>query len=166
MCMATNGPGATNLVTGVAHSMMAQSPVLVITGAPMMKDTFRDSTQELDQIAMFAPMVKWSVQVRKPERAFDVIREAYHVATSGVPGSRARRPAARRIEREGRLSRKERLGAYEPGAARPRPRGRRAGGGAAQIRPSGPCSSAAAACSGTRRARNSLRWPKRSTRPS
>ena len=86
VCMATNGPGATNLVTGVAHSMMAQSPVLVITGAPMMKDTFRDSTQELDQIAMFAPMVKWSVQVRKPERAFDVINEAYHVATSGVPG--------------------------------------------------------------------------------
>lgn len=86
VCMATNGPGATNLVTGVAHSMMAQSPVLVITGAPMMKDTFRESTQELDQIAMFAPMVKWSVQVRKPERAFDVINEAYHVATSGVPG--------------------------------------------------------------------------------
>ena len=86
VCMATNGPGATNLVTGVAHSMMAQSPVLVITGAPMMKDTFRESTQELDQIAMFAPMVKWSVQVRKPERAADVIREAYHVAMSGVPG--------------------------------------------------------------------------------
>ncbi len=86
VCMATNGPGATNLVTGVAHSMMAQSPVLVITGAPMMKDTFRNSTQELDQIAMFSPMVKWSVQVRKPERAADVIREAFHMALSGVPG--------------------------------------------------------------------------------
>ncbi len=86
VCMATNGPGATNLVTGVAHAMMAQSPVLVITGAPMMKDTFRDSTQELDQIAMFRPMVKWSVQLRTPARAADVIREACHAATSGVPG--------------------------------------------------------------------------------
>lgn len=86
VCMATNGPGATNLVTGVAHAMLAQSPVLVITGAPMMKDTFRDSTQELDQLAMFRPMVKWSAQVRKPERAADVIREARHVALSGVPG--------------------------------------------------------------------------------
>ena len=55
VCMATNGPGATNLVTGVAHAMLAQSPVLVITGAPMMKDTFRDSAQEIDQLAMFRP---------------------------------------------------------------------------------------------------------------
>lgn len=86
VCMATNGPGATNLVTGVAHAMMAQSPVLVITGAPMMKDTFRDSTQEIDQVAMFRPMVKWSVQLRTPERAAEVIREACHVALSGVPG--------------------------------------------------------------------------------
>ena len=86
VCMATNGPGATNLVTGVAHAMMAQSPVLVITGAPMMKDAFRDSTQELDQVAMFRPMVKWSMQARKPERAAEAIREACHVALSGVPG--------------------------------------------------------------------------------
>jgi len=86
VCMATNGPGATNLVTGVANAWMAQSPVIVITGAPMMKDTFRESSQEIDQIALFKPIVKWSVQVRKPERAADVIREAYQVAISGVPG--------------------------------------------------------------------------------
>ncbi len=86
VCMATNGPGATNLVTGVANAMHAQSPVLVITGAPMMKDMFRDSTQEIDQVAMFRPLVKWSVQVRKPERTADVIREAYEMTISGVPG--------------------------------------------------------------------------------
>lgn len=86
VCLATNGPGATNLVTGVAQAMMAQSPVLVITGAPMTKDTFRDSSQELDQIAMFKPMVKWSAQVRRPERTLETIREAYLMAVSGVPG--------------------------------------------------------------------------------
>lgn len=86
VCMATNGPGATNLVTGVANAMMAQSPVIVITGAAMTKDMFRDSTQEIDQVALFRPIVKWSVQVRKPERTADVIREAYETAMSGVPG--------------------------------------------------------------------------------
>ena len=86
VCMATNGPGATNLVTGVANAKLAQSPVIVITGAVMMKDMFLDSTQEIDQVALFRPIVKWSVQVRKPERTADVIREAYETAMSGVPG--------------------------------------------------------------------------------
>ncbi len=86
VCMATNGPGATNLVTGVANAKLAQSPVIVITGAVMMKDMFLDSTQEIDQVALFRPIVKWSVQVRKPERTTDVIREAYETAMSGVPG--------------------------------------------------------------------------------
>jgi acetolactate synthase-1/2/3 large subunit/sulfoacetaldehyde acetyltransferase len=86
VCMATNGPGATNLVTGVANAKLAQSPMIVITGAAMMKDMFRDSTQEIDQVALFRPIVKWSVQVRKPERTADVIREAYETAMSGVPG--------------------------------------------------------------------------------
>ncbi|MEE9570039.1 MAG: thiamine pyrophosphate-binding protein, partial [Candidatus Binatia bacterium] len=75
VCMATNGPGATNLVTGVANAKLAQSPVIVITGAVMMKDMFLDSTQEIDQVSLFRPIVKWSVQVRKPERTADVIRE-------------------------------------------------------------------------------------------
>jgi len=86
VCMATNGPGATNLVTGVAHAQGTQSPVIVITGAPMMKDTFRDSTQELDQITMFKPMVKWSVQARRPDRVGEIIQEAYMMSISGVPG--------------------------------------------------------------------------------
>ena len=86
VCMATNGPGATNLVTGVANAWQAQSPVLVITGAPMMRDTFRNSAQEIDQIALFRPVVKWSVQVRRPERAAEAVREAYGIALSGVPG--------------------------------------------------------------------------------
>jgi acetolactate synthase-1/2/3 large subunit/sulfoacetaldehyde acetyltransferase len=86
VCMATNGPGATNLITGVANAKLAQSPVIVITGAVMTKDMFRESTQEIDQVALFRPIVKWSVQVRKPERTADVIREAYETAMSGVPG--------------------------------------------------------------------------------
>ncbi len=86
VCIATNGPGATNLLTGVANAFHAQSPVLVITGAPMMKDMFRDSSQEIDQQAMFRPVVKWSVQVRKPELAAALTWEAYQRTMTGVPG--------------------------------------------------------------------------------
>ncbi len=86
VCMATNGPGVTNLLTGVANGMLAQSPMLVITGAPMSKDMDRDSTQELDHQAMFRPIVKWSAQVRKPEKAAEILRDAYEIAVSGVPG--------------------------------------------------------------------------------
>ncbi|MFP6889157.1 MAG: thiamine pyrophosphate-binding protein [Nitrospinota bacterium] len=86
VCMATNGPGATNLITGVAHAKMAQSPVLVITGAPMTKDMFYDSTQEIDHVALFGPVVKKSIQVRKADRVADLIREAFHAAVSGIPG--------------------------------------------------------------------------------
>ncbi len=86
VCMATNGPGVTNLVTGVANAKMAQSPVVVITGAPMMKDMDRDSTQEFDQIAMLKPIVKASFQARRPEQAAGFIREAYQTAMSGIPG--------------------------------------------------------------------------------
>ena len=86
VCIATNGPGATNLLTGVANAFHAQSPVLVITGAPMMKDMFRDSSQEIDQQAMFRPVVKWSVQVRKSELAAAMTWEAYQRTMTGVPG--------------------------------------------------------------------------------
>ena len=86
VCIATNGPGATNLLTGVANAFHAQSPVLVITGAPMMKDMFRDASQEIDQQAMFRPVVKWSVQVRKPELAAALTWEAWQRTMTGVPG--------------------------------------------------------------------------------
>jgi len=86
VCMATNGPGATNLITGVAHAKMAQSPILVITGAPMTKDMFYESTQEIDHIALFSPVVKKSIQVRKANRAADLIREAFHASVTGIPG--------------------------------------------------------------------------------
>ncbi len=86
VCMATNGPGATNLITGVAHAKLAQSPVIVITGAPMTKDMFYESTQEIDHGAMFAPIVKRTIQVRKAGQTANLVREAFHTAVSGTPG--------------------------------------------------------------------------------
>ena len=94
VCIATNGPGATNLLTGVANAFHAQSPVLVITGAPMMKDMFRDSSQEIDQQAMFRPVVKVvgaGTQARAGRGADLGSLPAHH---DGRPRTRAPGPAA------------------------------------------------------------------------
>ena len=52
----------------------------------MMKDMDRESTQEIDQLTMFKPIVKTAFQVRKPEQAAQFVREAYQAAMSGIPG--------------------------------------------------------------------------------
>ena len=86
VCMATNGPGATNLVTGVSVALLSHSPMIAITGAPQISQQYRDSFQEFDQVAMFRPLTKWSVQVPQAERIPELFRHAFRVATSGKKG--------------------------------------------------------------------------------
>jgi acetolactate synthase-1/2/3 large subunit/sulfoacetaldehyde acetyltransferase len=86
VCMATNGPGATNLATGVSVALLSHSPLVAITGAPMISQQYRDSFQELDQVAMFRPLTKWSVQVPQAERIPELFRHAFRMATSGKKG--------------------------------------------------------------------------------
>ena len=69
VCMATNGPGATNLTTGLSVALLSHSPLIAITGAPMVSQQYRDSFQEIDQVAMFRPLTKWSVQVPRADRS-------------------------------------------------------------------------------------------------
>jgi thiamine pyrophosphate-dependent acetolactate synthase large subunit-like protein len=63
VCLTTNGPGATNLVTGIAGALLARPPVVAVTGAPMSSQIYRDSFQEIDQVSLFRPITKWSVQI-------------------------------------------------------------------------------------------------------
>ena len=86
VCMATNGPGATNLTTGVSVALLSHSPMIAITGAPQISQQYRDSFQEIDQVAMFRPLVKWSVQVPQAERIPELFRHAFRIATSGKKG--------------------------------------------------------------------------------
>ena len=86
VCMATNGPGATNLATGVSVALLSHSPLIAITGAPMIAQQYRDSFQEIDQVAMFRPLTKWSVQVPQAERIPELFRHAFRMATSGKKG--------------------------------------------------------------------------------
>ena len=86
VCMATNGPGATNLATGVSVALLSHAPMIAITGAPQISQQYRDSFQEFDQVAMFRPLTKWSVQVPQAERIPELFRHAFRIASSGKQG--------------------------------------------------------------------------------
>ncbi len=86
VCMATNGPGATNLMTGVASAYMNHAPMLVITGAPMISQMLRDSFQELDQLSLFRPITKAQIQIQRADRIPELFRHAVRVAMAGKKG--------------------------------------------------------------------------------
>ncbi|MDZ4060696.1 MAG: acetolactate synthase 2 catalytic subunit [Brevundimonas sp.] len=86
VCMATSGPGATNLVTGIANAMMDSVPVVCITGNVSTAVMGTDAFQEIDILGVTLPLVKHSWVVRDPADIPAVIEEAFHIARSGRPG--------------------------------------------------------------------------------
>ncbi|MDR2516117.1 MAG: biosynthetic-type acetolactate synthase large subunit [Spirochaetaceae bacterium] len=86
VCLATSGPGATNLVTGIATAYMDSSPVVAITGnvaAPLLG---KDSFQEVDIAGITMPIVKHNWIVKEAGELAEIVREAFIVAQSGRPG--------------------------------------------------------------------------------
>ena len=77
-----NGPGATNLVTGLAQAQAAYSPVVAIAGSLSSAHRYRDAFQEVDQTALFAPVTKKTWLVPQAARIGEMMREAFRVATS------------------------------------------------------------------------------------
>lgn len=86
VCFSTSGPGATNLVTGVATAYMDSSPVVFITCNVASNLIGRDSFQEIDITGVTMPVTKSNYQVRDVTKLADVIREAFAVASSGRQG--------------------------------------------------------------------------------
>jgi len=86
VCLATTGPGATNLITGVGGAFRDSSPVIVITANNNRKDMLRDDAQDADHIALFQSLTKWSVLVSHPDHVHEILSEAFHRATTGNPG--------------------------------------------------------------------------------
>ncbi|MFZ4451243.1 thiamine pyrophosphate-binding protein [Salibacterium aidingense] len=86
VCLATTGPGATNLITGVGGAYRDSSPVIVITANNNRKDMLHDDAQDADHIALFESLVKWSVQISHPDHVVKILNEAFHIATNGNPG--------------------------------------------------------------------------------
>jgi acetolactate synthase-1/2/3 large subunit len=86
VCIATSGPGATNLVTGIATAAMDSVPLVAITGNVPTGLLGKDSFQEVDIAGISMPIVKHNWIVKKVEDLAEVIREAFIVASSGRPG--------------------------------------------------------------------------------
>ena len=86
VCVATSGPGATNLVTGLATAHMDSTPVVAITGQVPRAMLGRDAFQETDIIGITQPITKHSVLVEEVEDLADAVREALAIAVEGRPG--------------------------------------------------------------------------------
>lgn len=86
VCMATSGPGATNLVTGIATAYMDSIPMVAITGNVGIKYIGKDSFQEIDITGVTMPITKHNFFVKDANDLQQVVREAFHIAQSGRPG--------------------------------------------------------------------------------
>ncbi len=86
VCMATSGPGATNLITGLGDALLDSTPLVAITGQVGSHLLGSDAFQEIDVINCSMPVTKWNVQVTDPALLPAVIAKAFYVANSGRPG--------------------------------------------------------------------------------
>jgi len=86
VCFGTSGPGATNLVTGIATAHMDSIPLVVITGQVPRKAIGTDAFQETDIFGITLPIVKHSYVVRNAKEMAGIIAEAFHIASTGRPG--------------------------------------------------------------------------------
>ncbi|MDB9507699.1 acetolactate synthase large subunit [Microcystis aeruginosa] len=87
VCLSTLGPGATNLMTGVADANLDGAPLVAITGQVGTDRMHIESHQYLDLVAMFAPVTKWNKQIVRPGITPEVVRRAFKTAQSEKPGA-------------------------------------------------------------------------------
>lgn len=86
VCMATSGPGATNLVTGIANAYMDSIPLVVFTGQVPTSQIGTDAFQEVDIFGITMPVTKHNYLVKDPQRLPAIVKNAFHIAATGRPG--------------------------------------------------------------------------------
>ncbi|MCF8363144.1 MAG: biosynthetic-type acetolactate synthase large subunit [Prolixibacteraceae bacterium] len=86
VCFATSGPGATNLLTGIADAMIDSTPLVCITGQVASPLLGTDAFQESDIVGMSMPVTKWNFQITAAEEIPEVMAKAFHIARTGRPG--------------------------------------------------------------------------------
>jgi thiamine pyrophosphate-dependent acetolactate synthase large subunit-like protein len=86
LCMAASGPGTTNMITGVAHAWADCVPLVVLGGSSAGDLSGRGGFQEVDQLKMMEPCVKWSARVHQADRMPEMLDKAVRIAMSGKPG--------------------------------------------------------------------------------
>ena len=87
VCLGTLGPGATNLVTGVADANLDKAPLVAITGQGGLERLHKESHQALDIVGMFRPITKWNTQLNDPDIITESVRKAFKVAEYEKPGA-------------------------------------------------------------------------------
>jgi len=87
VCMSTLGPGATNLVTGIAHAQLGGMPMLAITGQKGIRENWQANFQVIDIVQMMKPITKNSVQIKGPKLIAQEIRKAFSIATTERHGA-------------------------------------------------------------------------------
>ncbi|CAD5982225.1 Acetolactate synthase [Planktothrix tepida] len=87
VCLSTLGPGATNLMTGVADANLDGAPLVAITGQVGTDRMHIESHQYLDLVAMFAPVTKWNAQIVRPSITPEIVRKAFKIAQAEKPGA-------------------------------------------------------------------------------
>ncbi|WP_086932164.1 acetolactate synthase large subunit [Agarilytica rhodophyticola] len=86
-CLGTLGPGATNLITGVADANMDRAPMLVITGQGSTSRLHKESHQIMDVVKMFEPVTKWASTIVHPDTIPEIVRKSVRIARSEKPGA-------------------------------------------------------------------------------
>ena len=86
-CLGTLGPGATNLITGVADANMDRAPMLVLTGQGSSQRLHKESHQVMDAVAMFEPVTKWATSIRHPDTIPEIVRKAVRICRTEKPGA-------------------------------------------------------------------------------
>jgi acetolactate synthase-1/2/3 large subunit len=87
VCLGTLGPGATNLVTGVADANMDRAPLVCLIGQADTERLHKESHQNMDSVSMFKPITKWAQTVHHPDNIPEIIRKAFKVAETEKPGA-------------------------------------------------------------------------------
>ena len=86
-CLGTLGPGATNLITGVADSNMDRAPMLVLTGQGSTDRLHKESHQIMDVVSMFKPVTKWAATILNADTIPEIVRKAVRIARTEKPGA-------------------------------------------------------------------------------
>src|SRR5881296_1207575 len=87
VCLATLGPGATNLLTGVADANLDRVPLVAITGQASLDRTHKESHQYIDVMALFTPVTKWQAQIARASIIPEAVLKAFKVAQTEKPGA-------------------------------------------------------------------------------
>ena len=83
----TAGPGVTNSITAIKNAQMAQSPLILLGGAPATVLKGRGALQDIEQLKLFKTLVKWSASIAQDCDIVPILEEAFDAARSGIPGS-------------------------------------------------------------------------------